>query len=420
MRAAWLMALLLAAISTPSQAEITREAAARLGVDIVLLKGGREARGCIVQRREGDRLTIAVRRAWLESRQQGWLAEVNAAAANENHAALDTLIARTRDWQTARVTGQQLTGLVQSELDVFERRLANNPPPAVDDEPSEFVLVSIPEDQIRRVYAQTPERRQAALVAWREHLDNVESSSVDKLHKQLEARMIDWHSATVDFSDWLPKQATDDEREWAARTAIYEYAFQQRLEFQGTGDFIVRTGDDAANPAAGDLLAGLLQGSIGGDISSLLQGALGANNGPVPPKAQTWLDTATRIAEAEDVHGFHVTRSAQDVSTTTVTVEDRFVARMPDGSWETVWLTSVALDASQERSELEDRIRKDQQVTEALKLVQNVGLGGQVDTAIRFGAATMEAQQTATARFAEFLERYNQRLDGPALKWNAD
>jgi len=419
MRTVWLSALLLVTVSTPSQADITREAAARLGVDVVQIKGGRDARGSIVERREGTGLTIAVRRAWLESREPDWLAELIAAAETERQAVLETLVLRTREWQTARVTSQQLTALVGRELEGFERRLNDEAAPAADEEPSEFVLITIAEEQIRRIYAQTPERKQAALVAWREHLDNVESSSVDKLHKQLEARMIDWQSAAVDLSDRLPKLAADDEREWAARTAIYEYAFQQRLEFQGTGDLVIRTGDDAANPAAGDLLSGLLQGSIGGDISSLLQGELGADKGPASAKSQTWLDTATRIADGDNARGFHVTRSAQDIVSSTVTVEDRFVARMPDGTWETIWQSSATLDASQELRELEDRIRQDPQVVEALKLVQNLGLGGQVDTAIRFGAATMEAQQTLDSRFAEFLERYNQRLDGPALKWSA-
>jgi hypothetical protein len=107
------------------------------------------------------------------------------------------------------------------------------------------------------------------------------------------------------------------------------------------------------------------------------------------------------------------------VANRTVTVEDRFVAQMPDGTWETIHITSETLDGTVERKDLEARIREDGQVNEVLKLVEGLGLGGQIDTAVRFGAATMEAQQTSSARFLEFTDRYSQRLDGPALKWDA-
>ena len=96
------------------------------------------------------------------------------------------------------------------------------------------------------------------------------------------------------------------------------------------------------------------------------------------------------------------------------------MARMPDGTWETIWNATETVDASRPRKELEARIRQDQQVTEALKLAEGLGLGGGVDTAVRFGAATMEAQQTAAARFFEFVDRYTLRLDGPVLKWPPD
>jgi hypothetical protein len=55
-----------------------------------------------------------------------------------------------------------------------------------------------------------------------------------------------------------------------------------------------------------------------------------------------------------------------------------------------------------------------------LEAVNSFGIGAddQVRQAVRFGAATMSAQQAADARFFEFRDRYTRRLDGPPLVWS--
>ena len=54
---------------------------------------------------------------------------------------------------------------------------------------------------------------------------------------------------------------------------------------------------------------------------------------------------------------------------------------------------------------------------QALDKVKSLNLGAddQIDQAIRFGAATMAAQQATDARFFEFRDRYLKHLDGPPL-----
>ena len=44
-----------------------------------------------------------------------------------------------------------------------------------------------------------------------------------------------------------------------------------------------------------------------------------------------------KTADAEKINGFRVTRSEENLAAKRVAVETRFVARMPDGSWKTVW-----------------------------------------------------------------------------------
>ena len=55
----------------------------------------------------------------------------------------------------------------------------------------------------------------------------------------------------------------------------------------------------------------------------------------------------------------------------------------------------------------------------ALETMKSLGLGAedQVQQAIRFGAATMAAQQAVDARFFEFRARYVKHLDSPPLWW---
>ena len=414
MSRALLTIILVASVGLPVQGEISRDAAARLAVDVVLVANNREARGSIVASREDGSLTMAVRRAWLMEQQPAWAAELEIAAETERTLALQALADRAQNWLAQRANDQELTAIVRRELEGFQRRLTE--PPGELPAASEFVLIELPADAVRRVFPQPDDRKRAALAAWQERLDKVESTPFDRLSKKLDERLPDWRTTVVDLSDRLPETAADGEREWSARTAIYEYAFRKRIDFQGTGDFVVRTGDGNAHAGA-ELLTGLLQGGLGGDLADLLDSALGTETKPAQRK--TWLETASAAADREQAAGFRVTRTQQDLSNNSVTVEDRFVARMPDGTWETIWMTTGTLDASQERKELEERIRADEQVAEALKVAEGLGLEREITTAVRFGAATMEAQQAADDRFFEFRDRYTQRLDGPILKWEA-
>jgi hypothetical protein len=113
-----------------------------------------------------------------------------------------------------------------------------------------------------------------------------------------------------------------------------------------------------------------------------------------------------------------VTRVEQNLDAKRVEVETRFVARIPGSSWTTIWQHVEKADASKPRPEAEQQIMQDPQVRSALELIRSVGLGAeeQVTLAIRFGAATMEAQNAADRRFFQFRDRYVRRLDGPVLR----
>jgi hypothetical protein len=399
-----------AGVSVVHGAEITRDAAARLAVDVVALKGGLEVRGSIVSRAADGAVTIAVRREWLQQHDQVLHDEQAAREVEQRAESRRQLTTRIRAWLDERKDDVELSAILRRELETFEQQPADNVKP--DAKPSEFLLIELPAERVRRVFAQPPERRQVGLVAWEAGLDGVERQTFVQLAQRLDEQKIDWRTKVVDLTDRLPRGAMQDEREWAARQAVYEYAFRKRVEFQGTGDLVLRT-DSGAAPAIGpDLLNGLLGGNLGADLADLL-GTGGADK----PKRKSWRETVVEAAEKEGVRGCRITRMASDLATKQVTVEQTFLARMPDGSWEAIWTHSETLDAAKERKDLEERIRQDPQVAEAFKLFEQLGGAGNVETAVRFGAATMEAQQRADDRFFEFKDRYTAQLDGPPLRW---
>jgi hypothetical protein len=258
------------------------------------------------------------------------------------------------------------------------------------------------------------ERKQAALVAWRERVPDVETSNFLKLQEALSDRDVDWRTTPVDLSDRLPSGMLQSEQEWAARKAVYEFAFRDRVEFQGTGEMVFRTDADAEQPGLEQLLGGLLNG---GGLNVDLNQLLGGNGPGAAEKRPGWRETAIESTEDTDALGCRVTRVETDLQNSRVSVEAVFLARVGDDDWATIWRHQETLDAKEERDALADRIKQDPQVAESIKLLESRGLKEGVDQAVQFGAATMEAQQTADDRFFEFFDRYTERLDGPPLRW---
>ena len=99
-------------------------------------------------------------------------------------------------------------------------------------------------------------------------------------------------------------------------------------------------------------------------------------------------------------------------------VRQQFLVHMPDASWQAVWQTTVTQDASKPRPGLEQQIQDDPQIGQVLKLAGGLGgaRGNPVETAVRFGGATMEAQKTADRQFFEFRDRFVRRLDSAPLQ----
>ena len=100
-------------------------------------------------------------------------------------------------------------------------------------------------------------------------------------------------------------------------------------------------------------------------------------------------------------------------------VSSVFAVQLGKGDWQIIWFDHQTEDGTKQRAAMEAVITKDPQVKAALGIVQSLGTAAddQVRQAIRFGAATMAAQQAVDSRFDAFEGPYLEHLDGPPLWW---
>ena len=399
------------AVCSPLRAEKIR--VNEQAVDVVALKDGTRLHGAVIWRDKSGALTVAVQRDWL---QRHAAKAYRAAVADEQRRIADAprkRLRRIRDWLRARSGNKDIEAFLKSELTRLERIVVKPQTAAT----AQLILVHVPADEVKRGFRQPAMRRQVLLLAWRERLKQVERRTAADLAKELSQAGIKRDGKPIDLSDRLPNSAEESDGQWKARQAIVEFDRLKRLRFQGTADVLVQAGGDSAKPAdLSQLFSSLLQARM----NQLLQEALGNGVAPRRKKTDDALQKAIKTAVAEKVAGFRVTRVKPDLAATRITVEESFVAQMPDGTWETVWSHHETLDASQKRPDLEKRIKNDEQVKQALALVKGLGLGAsdkQLETAIRFGAATQIAQENAAEKFDAFRERYSRRLDTAPLRW---
>ena len=262
--------------------------------------------------------------------------------------------------------------------------------------------------------ATTPEQRQLLAWAWAEGLDRAEARSVEELSRDLKARNVSPIGWPLPFIERLPAREQTD-NEWAARRALVEYAIGSRLDFQGTGDVLARTGKEA-QADAGPLLVELLKQQLQSQFGDLL-GERPAKNGRDNAAKAESLAKAIQTAESEKRNGFRVTRLELAIELQQASVTTQFVARLADGSWRTVFQHTERADAKQARPDIEKRISDDPQVKKVLELTRQLGVAGdgQIQQAIRFGAATMIAQQTCDREFAAFRDVYLPSMVRPTL-----
>ena len=374
------------------------------------MKSGTRLAGAIVQKHKDGSVQVAVQREWLRQRNAAFFETQEMEERERLQGAFKVLLERIDAWKTERAADDRLVKHLEDEAERLRKRdeaLAGGEPV----EPSRFLLIDVPKANIDTTYVQPSARKQVALVAWQEQLDDVESTPVARLQAELQKRNIDAAARTVDLSGELPPQP-DDERQWAARRAIIEFHRRKEMAFQGTLDKVYRTDDPATAPDASKLFGDLMKSQLEAQLKDLLGKPAAPKNNARGDKT---LKDAQKLAEAEDAAGFRVTRLS--LRPGEVAVEARFMAKMPDGAWATAWQHVETVDASRPQADVEKSLAENEQVQKVIKLAKAAGIDSEekVLEALRTGAATMAAQAAADAKFQEFFTRYTERLDGPPL-----
>ena len=378
------------------------------GLDLVALRSGPSLVGAIAGNAPDGSLRVVVERGWLEAAHPKLYQHVVEEETQTTRRVLEELLPRITRWKERRPDEQNLTAFLTLEEQRVRKALDE-----LDDAPAtnktQLVWLALTPADIRRVVRQPPERRQIALLAWRERLPDVPTASANSLERTLRERGVEITAEQVDLSDRLPP-LPQDEREWAARVALVEHQFVERFELQGTGSALVAIGGE--QPVITPELIGEIYRA---EVAKLLDEVAGA-------KAlidDSWVDEAVQRARQKKAGAVRVTRVDPDLGRGRVTVESRFLTELPGGQWETIWSHREVADVGRPRPELEERIRKDPQIQQVLKTFQGAGLAVErsLAQALQFGAATLEAQQNADARFQQFQDRYLRRLDGPPLVW---
>jgi hypothetical protein len=379
------------------------------GTDVVWHDKGPPLRGQVFVHQAEGQLVMAVRRDWLAEHAPDVATQAIAEEADLCRQAWRQLQERLTE-APARQAGQQdenLQAFLNRESSRIDQLLRQAEIPAY-----QFIWVFLPVTSVRRVEAAEPDWRPLVQWGWMNHLPDVETLSRTRLMARLEAEQIDLTAEPPTLSDRLPP-LPQTAAEWQTRLALLQDAYDSAVRFQGTGPLMLRTTQTPAISSALPLILRLLAG----DLDKLLDGSPQADV-PQPPTGNTippWVESVRQQASADG--RFLATQVSLDINRSRVLVQSRFEVNHTDAGWGTIWQGHSAANAAQARPALEQRIATDPRVQTALDGLALLGITDQaaVSRSLRFGAATMEAQEDVDRRFATFRSSFTQALDRPPL-----
>ena len=285
-----------------------------------------------------------------------------------------------------------------------------------------FILVKLDTVQGRKLVRARPEYLRLALTGWKEEVEKLEEQSAATTIAELKKDGLQWDKENPDFSARMPGMPVESDGDWELRKAFLSFARGKQLRFQGTGETIFEVPEGAGPGAAAGPGLNQILGKLGPGILNGALGELLGENAPGRQDGQKAAAEAAAIADRKNIRQFRLTRVQPDLVRHRVTVDDSLHAKLPSPNgleWKRIHHGEIEADATLARPQLEARIQQDPRAGPMLAQLRQVGLGDKLDEAIRFGAATQEAQQQADAAFQNALKRYTVRVDGPPIRWLA-
>ena len=391
------------------KAESQQSSRTRLAVDILNLKSRQQFRGLVLNTNTNEDLKIAVSREWFQHFDEKAYAKVDKEAKSEEERARQQLKSRL----------EQLTSTGKHPaFDFFVKKELERVTAAIDappDDECQFLVVRLKRSLIANLILASESNRRVAIWAWSERLPKIESREVSDILKELKSKVQDFDATLTvpDLSTRFPMME-QSELQWRTRLAIVSHGLAERIEFQGSGKMMIQVGDDKQPQNANEIMTQMLQAQTESVLGELLGDP--KSKSLLPDGKSDWVKAAIVKTEALGMGYFHATNVKVDLLGETASVEYVFIVKHVDGDWRMAWNGIRDERASQQTADSIARVTKDSQI-ESLKnsLQAIVGVNDAFDKAIRFGAATMTAQQNVNEQFETFVERYLRRLDGPPL-----
>lgn len=375
-------------------------------VDYISVRNQQPLFGFVLEH-DGRRPTIvAVQRAWLRRERpkhhEAFRRQEQLRAAKQR----ELVITRIRTWMQERAADTHLVEFLQEQLD----GLLAEPQRPTQEPQTQFMLVQIDPEKVRRVQRARRGVRTIAWLACRERLANVETRSAESLGKELADLGVKVPQKPVNLSDRIPGMG-DNAEQWAGRQAIIEQLYRDPVKMKGTPDLLFRESSDGKPVNTQAMLAKMMQRRM----NSLIEEFTEPNLNRGKSASRRWMKQAQAEAARSDSRAVHVTLVHPDPTMRQAVVEAFLLARMPNGSWRPVWQTRHAL-APEARPEIEERIREDEQMKALLEALSGLGQQEAVEKAIRFGAATLEAQRLVEADYVRWRDPFFDDLRTPSLR----
>lgn len=375
-------------------------------LELLKWKSGEELRGLSLSGGPGQQAFFIVQRNWLKKQFPEFASKFLAEEQPRLQKSREELGARLESWIKGLDPNQTE---LKTQLEMVRKTL-DDPETIKRAENSQLTLIPVNPRTMARFEPRPPAVKNAILLGFQERIEGLETRTLKELLQDLDSLGIDPTKDRANILERLPPFPCDDPTDWAARKALYSYMYGKPLLLQGSGDVLVDAGKKDPNMGAEAMLMQLLP--------KLLQKTIGDLTGENPGRSNdAWMAKAVLMAEASKAPVARVTRVEPDLLSKQIRIEDHLLARGDNGKWGVVWHMQYSADGTMARPHLEAVIKDDPQIAPLLKAAGALGLNGQIDEAIRFGAATMELQQRAEKSFTEFLKLSTRRLDGVPLKW---
>lgn len=379
------------------------------GTDVVRLTTGDVIRGQIVRRNSEGSLLMLTQRNWLIKRLPRLADATLDEEQRRTRQALQEIVIRLDDRLAAPPTPAEapLRFFLTGERSRIHDRLAAD---QVAD--YQFLWLPLPSKKIREIRLADPDERRLVQWGWHEQVVDCETLSQRGLTDLLTQRGIDPSQNPPSLIERIPP-LPQGEDEWRARLALLDDTLGKPVSFQGTGTLLIRTDEE---PGIDGILPAI-KASLDRSFTDLFSEAIPGERNPATGResAEAWL-TPARDA-VPDIGRFLATRVHTDPAHNRVEVESVFEVRLADTTWTHLWADTVRVDATQPRPDLEARIQEDPRVHQLLAAARALGVVDEqlLQTVIRFGAATMEAQETLSSRLAAFRRDHTLRIDAPPI-----